>query len=130
MGKKYQIWDKVSDVYTPSGEVFTPAEWIEKYTWINIPGARMVLDASDINGGLCMNFNQWVEQYRNRGCDIPDSILDDSDAVIAAIEAFEDAEAEEAKERAEMPTAEDRIASQLELQNLYTEAQMMGISID
>ena len=31
MTKRYEIWDKISMIFTPSGEVFTPEDWIVRY---------------------------------------------------------------------------------------------------
>lgn len=125
MGKKYQIWDKTSDVYTPSGEVFTPQEWIERYQWVNNPNTHMIISAGTLNGSLCYEYWQTIEQYRGRGCDIPDSVTGDPNAVIDLIEAFEENEQQEQREMAEIPSAEERIASAIEESNMLMMAQMM-----
>ena len=118
MGKKYQVWDKESDVYTPDGSVFTPEEWTNTYKWINQPGAVMILQAGRTNGGICMEYDQWVDFYRQRGCEISDELKADPDACIDVIEAFEDLEQERMMEAAQEPTAEERIAAAMEFQNV------------
>lgn len=85
---RYQIWDKQSDIYTPSGAHFTAAEWAEKYPWVNIPGAKMVITSGLINGGAAMEWGATVEHYKRAGAAIADGMTDEE--VLAAIEAFED----------------------------------------
>ena len=121
MGKRYQVWNRTDDIYTPSGHMFTPEQWLDLYQWAKNPKARMIISAGTINGGICMEFDQMVAHYRDRGANIPDSILNDDEAVIAAIEACEDAEQLAAMEASQIPSAEERIASALELQTLMME---------
>ena len=85
---KYQIWDKISNVYTPSGNMYTAEEWINKYKWINIPGMVPVSDEQVLDA-----IEAWDEQRA-------------AEAKAAAAEA------------ANTPTTEERIAAALEYQNL------------
>lgn len=120
--KRYQIWDKKSDIYTPSGKVFTAAEWIAQYGWINMPGAVPVISAGRINGKFSGELHEMKEMYEGRGCVFSDDMT--SEQILDAIEAFDETKAEEAKQAAEeataTPTAEERIAAALEYQNLLT----------
>lgn len=84
---RYKIWDKKSDIYTPSGAHFTAQQWVDKYPWINIPGAKMIITDGIINGGAAMEFTATVEHYKNMGADIHDGMSDDE--VLDAIEDFE-----------------------------------------
>lgn len=103
---RYQIWDGKSDVYTPSGEKFTPAEWAAKYPWVNIPGAKMIITAGLINGGAAMEFNATRDAYKRMGVNITDGMT--ADEVLAAIEAFED------NPPSGEPSVEERTAAALE----------------
>lgn len=104
---RYKIWDKQSDVYTPSGEQFTAAQWAERYPWVKIPGAKMIITAGIINGGAAMEFEQTKEVYRRQGAAITDDMTDDE--VLAAIEEFE-----RNPPRVDTPSAEERTAAALE----------------
>lgn len=84
---RYKIWDKKSDIYTPSGAHFTAQEWASRYPWINIPGAKMIITDGIINGGAAMEFTATVEHYKNMGADILDGMSDDE--ILDAIEGFE-----------------------------------------
>lgn len=85
---RYQIWDKVSDIYTPSGAKNTPEQWKAKYPWVNIPGAKMIITAGIINGGAAMEFTATRDAYKKMGATITEGMTDEE--VLAAIEDFED----------------------------------------
>ena len=101
---RYQIWNRIDDIITPSGAKFTAKEWAEKYPW-----PKMIITAGVINGGCAMEFNQAVELYKKSGANITD-LMDDNE-ILLAIEDFEDN-----PPRAE-PSVEERIAAALESQN-------------
>ena len=104
---RYQIWNKTDDIYTPSGHHFTAAEWSERYSWINIPGAKMIITTGVINGGAAMEFETTKARYKNQGAAITDDMTDEE--VLAAIEQFEDN-----PPGADEPTVEERTAAALE----------------
>lgn len=120
MLKRYAIWDKVSDIYTPVGERLTADQWIQRYGWIKAPGAVPVIAAGLINGALIDELSQMKKRYEQQGCVFKEGLSDEQ--VLDAIEAFEDQKAAEAKaaaeEAANTPTTEERIAAALEYQNL------------
>lgn len=120
MSKRYAIWDKTSNVYTPSGKMFTPDEWISMYGWINMPGAVPVISTGKINGKFSGELYEMKDMYADRGCVFTDNMTDQQ--ILDAIEAWEDAQAEAAKQAAEeaaaVPTEGERIAAALEYQNL------------
>ena len=111
---KYAIWDKASPVYTPSGEVFTSEQWLERYGWGNIPGIKMVLAGGAVNGALCGNLADMVEMYTRAGADFSGCETDEE--ILAAMEYFDDNPPIVESE----PTAEERIAAALEYQNLMS----------
>lgn len=120
MAKRYQIWDKVSNVYTPSGNMYTAEEWINKYKWINIPGMVPVMSAGSINGAMIADLASMKKNAIAQGCEFTDDMSDEQ--VLEAIEAFEDQRAADAKiaaqEAAATPSADERIAAAMEYANL------------
>lgn len=104
---RYQIWDRQSDVYTPSGHRFTAAQWKEKFPWVNIPGAKMIITTGIINGGAAMEFEATKAAYKKQGAAISDSMTDEE--VLEAIEAFEDNPPVD-----DTPSVEERTAAALE----------------
>ena len=105
---RYQIWDKVSPVFTPSGEIFTPEQWIARYPVAE--HIKTVLAGGELNGAFFGIFSAMVEMYGNGGCDF--SACETDQDYLDAIEAFED----EMNKPSTEPTAEERIASALEYQ--------------
>lgn len=87
MVARYVIWDKVSDVITPIGEVLTPEEWMDRY-----PVAKAlptVVAGGTINGAFFGVYSQMVEMYEKMGCDFSGCTTEQEH--LDAIEAFEDA---------------------------------------
>ena len=88
---KYQIWDKVSNVITPSGEVFTPEQWIAKYPVANI--LDTVCGGGDVNGSFFGIYSQMVEMYESFGCDFTG--CETQQDYLNAIEEFENIQNEQ-----------------------------------
>lgn len=103
---RYQLWDKQSSVITPSGAQFTAQEWADKYPWIKLPGAKMIISAGLINGGAAMEYEATVEHYRKAGAAITEDMTEAE--ILAAIEAFEDNPPDPG------PSVEERTAAALE----------------
>lgn len=119
MAKRYAIWDKTSDVYTPSGQVFTAEQWIEKYSWINIPGVVPIVSAGPINGGVSMILGDLKKIAESQGATFDESL--EGQALLDAIEQFEDEKSAAMSEASREPSAQDRIAAALEYQNIMAE---------
>ena len=49
---RYQIWNKTDPVITPSGAQFTAQAWADRFAWVKLPGAKMIISGGLINGGL------------------------------------------------------------------------------
>ena len=122
MSKKYVIWDKVSDVYTPSGKVFTPDEWVAQYGWIKLPDAIPVVSAGMFNGAFSGELHALQNTYKSRGCVFEDNLSPQQ--ILDKIEEFEEEREAKRKENEAVientPSAEERIAAALEYQNLAT----------
>ena len=107
---KYQIWDKTSDIYTPSGAEFTAEQWKDRYKWSKIPSVKCVIAGGVFNGGFMAELEQFRNFYMKQGAPITARMPDEE--VLAAAEAWDDRVVEEEA------TAEERIAAALEFQNL------------
>ena len=107
---KYAIWDKTSNIYTPSGEEFTAEQWKERYKWAKIPTVKCIVSGGVFNGGFMAELEEFRNYYIKQGAPITAAMTDEE--VLAAVEAWEERVVEEE------PTAEERIAAALEFQNL------------
>lgn len=112
MNKRYVIWDKESIVITPSGEIFTPEEWISRYPVANV--LTTVVAGGDINGAYFGILSQMIDMYEAQGCDFSNCVADQD--YLDTIEEFENRPIEEA----EIITPEERIAAALEAQVLLS----------
>lgn len=115
MLKRYGIWDKKSVVFTPIGEVLTPAQWIDRYPMAGVEGVTVVCAAGEINGAFFGTLGQMVHTYEAMGADF--SGCTTAEEKLAVIEAFEDMLNTPSTE----PTAEERIAAAMEYQNAIAE---------
>lgn len=67
---RYVIWDETSNVFTPSGEVFTAEQWLDKYPAARHPQIDLVVAGdSAINGAFCQEYTSLVNIYEGQGCD-------------------------------------------------------------
>ena len=108
---RYQIWDKQTDIFTPSGHKFTATEWLAKYPWADLPGVKMIITSGTINGGAAMEFQATVDRYAEMGADFSNCTTDEE--YLAAIEDFE-----LHPPGYDQPTIEERTAAALEAQVL------------
>lgn len=106
--KRYAIWDKLSHVITPIGEVLSAEQWIARYPVAGIETITVVCAAGEINGGFFGTLGQMVQMYEAQGADFSD--CETNEDKLAVIEAFEDAMNAPSTE----PTAEERQAAALE----------------
>ena len=119
MAKRYAIWNKQTTIITPIFEVFTPEQWMEKYPVAKLDSVTVICSAGEINGGFFGTMNQMVQIYESQGCDFSSCTTDEEK--LNAIEAFEDVREAAALAASQEPSAEERIASALEYQNLMAE---------
>lgn len=94
---RYILWDHASIVITPSGEVFTPVEWEDRY-----PAAAhidYVMSGSEVNGALMQPYGAMITAYSAEGCDF--SGCTTKQQRLDRIEQFEDQRAEEEREAEE-----------------------------
>ena len=127
--KRYQIWDKTSNVYTPSGERFTPEMWIDRYPIFEEEWAIPVISTGTFNGGYCGELNHMKDMYANNGVVFTKTIVKENgdeetvdmtpEECLEAIEAFID-EMSKPVEPDEVD-AQTRIADALEYQNMMAE---------
>ena len=105
---RYAIWDKVSPVITPIGEVLTPEQWIARYPVAGVETIKVVCAGGEINGAFFGTLGQMKDMYEKNGCDFSACVSDED--YLDAIEAFED----EMNKPSSEPTAEERQATALE----------------
>lgn len=110
--KRYAIWDKQSPIITPIGEVLSAEQWIARYPVAQLPNIVVVCSAGEINGGFFGTLGQMVQMYEAQGADFSNATTDIEK--LEVIEAWEDA----MNEPDTTPSAEERIAAALELQNV------------
>lgn len=109
---RYVIWNKQDLIYTPAGEMLTPEQWIERYSWINHPLAVPIISGGLINGAFCGELSQMRDMYERAGADF--SACTSNEEILASIEDFED----KVNNASDEPSAEERIAAALEYQAL------------
>lgn len=107
---RYQIWNKTDSVITPVGEVLTPEQWIARYPMAGLDNIKFVIAGGTINGAFAGEFNSLVELYQRQGCDFTGCTTDQD--YLDKIEEFENTP------QSTEPTAEERIAAQLEYQSM------------
>lgn len=110
--KRYAIWDKESPVITPVGEVLSADQWKARYPVANLSNIVVVCSAGEINGGFFGTLGQMVNMYESQGADFSEASTDEEK--LEVIEAFENAQ----NTPDTTPSAEERIAAALELQNV------------
>ena len=86
---KYAVWDKESDVITPSGKVFTAQQWIQKYPIAGMNNIDVVCGGGTFNGAIFGVYDDMVERYTKEGCDFTGCVTKQD--YLDAIEDFEDA---------------------------------------
>ena len=109
---RYVIWDEVSPVIVPTGQVFTAEQWMDQYPLARLDDVYLVVSGdSVINGAFCQEYTSLVAIYAQQGCDFTgcETMQDHLDA----IEAFED-ERNQPDENYVDPN--ERIAAALEAQ--------------
>lgn len=105
---RYAIWDKVSPIITPIGEVLSAEQWKARYPVAAVETIKVVCAGGEINGAFFGTLGQMVEMYSKNGCDFFACVTDEDK--LAAIEAFED----EMNKPSTEPTPEERQAQALE----------------
>lgn len=112
--KRYGIWDKQSPIITPSGEIFTAEQWMNRYPVAALNNIVVVCGAGEINGSFFGTLGAMVQRYEALGCDFSEATTDIQKLEI--IEAFEDAMNTPVETDESSP--EERIAAALEYANL------------
>lgn len=107
---KYKLWDKQETLITPTGEVLTKEQVIQKYPMAGLEHMKFIICDAPITLGVFMEFEQTKEQYKQMGAEITDTMTDQE--VLDAITEFENRPQE-----VEI-NAEDRIAASLEFQTM------------
>jgi hypothetical protein len=107
---RYKIWDKQSNLITPTGKELTPEEVFAEYPAARLPNMKYVVCDAPISMGVFMEFEATKEFYKRLGVPITDEMTDQE--VLDAISAWEENPPEPGS------TAEERIAAALEFQSI------------
>ena len=112
---KFKIWDKQEDIFTPgvdpkTGKVqWTAEEYIRTHApWAAIPQVKVIITNSVINGGVFMEYNAAIEEYKCYGVPIVDGMPEDE--VLQLMSNYEDAQTQVVAG----PDSQSRIAEALE----------------
>ena len=120
---KYAIWNKQDPILTPIGEVFTAAQWIERYPIAGVDSITVVCGGGEINGDFFGTLGQMVEVYTKAGCDF--SACETAEDKLIAIEAFEDAREAEATAKAQSEAEAAAVNNDLTATSLASSAASM-----
>ena len=123
---KYAIWDKKTPIITPSGEVFTAEQWMDRYPVAKLDNVTILCSPGEINGAFFGTLGQFVDMYTSRGYDF--SGCSTPEEKLAKIEEISAAEAEKTKVAREEQILKEEmnqaalasIAASMEYQNLLT----------
>ena len=130
MSKRYAIWDKVSPIITPVGEVLSAEQWKERYPVAALDRVTVICSAGEISGGIFDTLGNLVQRFEREGCDF--SACTTEQEKLEAIEAFEDERQAKARaaaaERAQTKALNDEmtatslssIAASMDYQNMMT----------
>ena len=120
MAKRYAIWDKVSPIITPVGQVLTPEEWIARYPAAGIASITVVCGAGEINGSFFGTLGQMIHMAEADGADFSECATDEEK--LDVYEAWEDAmNTPRGISNEELTaTALASIAASMEYQNMLT----------
>lgn len=114
---RYVIWDEVSPVITPTMEVFTADQWMDRYPAARLESIKLVIAGGEINGAFCATYGQMVDTYRSQMNEEWIAQIDacaSEQEVLDVIEAFEDFR--NTPVVSDEPTTDERIAAALEAQ--------------
>lgn len=108
---RYKIWDRKEDIICPSGDIFTPEQWMERYPVAQIESLNVVCADGVFNGAYFGILEQMKKSCENAGCDF--SVCTSNEEILQKIEDFE---IEMNTPDTTTATAEERIAAALEAQ--------------
>ena len=107
---KYKIWNKIDNLYTPSGRMFTAEQIKTENPLALLANVTFIICDAPINMGVFMEFTQTKEVYKKMGAAILDTMTDQE--VLDKITEFEE------RVIIQEPTAEERLAAAAEFENL------------
>ena len=122
----YKIWDKVSPIITPSGEVFTADQWKDRYPVAKLDSVTVLCSNGEVNGAFFGTLGQMVDMYEKRGVDF--SAANSPEEKLQLIEEYDAEQSEAAKAAAKERALKEEmnqvalasIAASMEYQNMLT----------
>ncbi len=73
---RYKIWDKQSNLITPTGKELTPEEVFAEYPAASLPNMKYIVCDAPISMGVFMEFEATKEHYKHLGAPITDEEID------------------------------------------------------
>lgn len=124
--KRYAIWNKKDNVLTPSGEIFTAEQWIEKNPIAGLDNITIICSSGELNGAFFGTLGTMVEIRTGLGADF--SACKTDEEKLAVIEAFDEAREQAQKEASANAVSNEEltatslasIAASMEYQNMLT----------
>ena len=124
MLKKYSLWDKQSPVITPSGEIFTADQWIERYPIAALENIHIVGAAGVINGGIFGVLEQMIAEAQSQGCEFDEGLTP-----LECLERIEEFE-EEIEAEMQIKMQEDKLAEEQALMESIIENQRIADALE
>ena len=124
---RYKIWNKEDNLITPIGEVLTPEQVFIKYPMARLPQLNFIIIDGAISMGVFMEFTQTKEVYESKIIEMASTPDMMESEVLELKQDYANCNPQEVLDLitfmednppASAPTAEERIASALEFQNL------------
>lgn len=120
--KRYAIWDKQTPIITPSMEVFSAEQWIERYPVAGVQSITVICSAGEINGGFFGTLGQMVDLYDEV---IDFSVYTTPEEKLVAIEDYENQKAAEAIAEAKAKAEQEALNAELNATSLASIAASM-----
>ena len=84
---RYKVWNGTDTIYTLGRNekglnIFTPEEWKEEFSYLNVPGAKCVISGKALNGGICEEYNAFLQRAIESGCPIDPEIMEDEEMML------------------------------------------------
>lgn len=115
---KYKIWDKQSNLVTPTMKVMTPQDVFAEYPAAELEGFKFIVCDAPVSMGVFMEYETTKQTYKQLGAAITDGMNESQ--VLSAISHYEENPPETG------PSPEERQASALEFQNMMLIAKEGG----
>lgn len=112
---KYQIWDRKTDIQTPTMRL-TPEQFMERYAWTANENAIPVISTGIINGAVLKELNNMKAGCERQGASFAEGLTNEE--LLEAIEAWEYAQSAPITEVSDATRTADALEDLVLLQEL------------